>query len=72
MTYIKAGTLPCQSCGKDDELRPYGPNGEWICFDCGMRDETTTKGRFGAILESGTLHLDITDNDGDEIIVRAA
>jgi hypothetical protein len=33
---------PCQLCEKVDELRPYGPNGEYICFDCGMKDEKTT------------------------------
>lgn len=32
----------CELCGKEDELRPYGPNGENICFDCGMKDEKTT------------------------------
>jgi hypothetical protein len=24
----------CELCGKIDECRPYGPNGEQICFDC--------------------------------------
>lgn len=33
----------CEMCGKIDECRPYGPNGEQICFDCGMKDEETTK-----------------------------
>lgn len=33
----------CDLCGKIDELRPYGPNGECICFDCAMKDEPTTK-----------------------------
>lgn len=33
---------PCELCGQVDELRPYGPNGEKICFDCGMKDEETT------------------------------
>ena len=33
----------CDFCGKIDELRPYGPKGECICFDCGMKDEVTTK-----------------------------
>lgn len=34
----------CEMCGVIDECRPYGPNGEEICFDCGMKDkETTTK-----------------------------
>jgi hypothetical protein len=29
----------CQLCGAADETRPYGPNGEEVCFDCGMKDE---------------------------------
>lgn len=33
----------CQLCGNIEETRPYGPNGEEICFDCGMKDEETTK-----------------------------
>lgn len=33
----------CEMCGVIDECRPYGPNGEEICFDCGMKDEETTK-----------------------------
>lgn len=32
----------CEMCGAVDECRPYGPNGENICFDCGMKDEATT------------------------------
>lgn len=24
----------CEMCGSIDECRPYGPNGEQICFDC--------------------------------------
>lgn len=28
----------CDFCGKIDELRPYGPNGECICYDCGHKD----------------------------------
>lgn len=35
----------CELCGKKDELRPYGPKGENICFDCGMKDKETTKRR---------------------------
>jgi hypothetical protein len=26
----------CETCGKIDECRPYGPNDEQICFDCAM------------------------------------
>lgn len=29
----------CQLCGIIAETRPYGPNGEEVCFDCGMKDE---------------------------------
>lgn len=36
-------TLPasCQRCGKIAELRPYGQEGMWICFQCGMENEST-------------------------------
>lgn len=36
----------CELCGKLAELRPYGPNGERACFDCGMKDEANAKRRF--------------------------
>lgn len=26
----------CELCGKIDECRPYGPNSEQICFECGI------------------------------------
>ncbi len=29
----------CELCGKIAETRPYGPKGERVCFDCGMKDE---------------------------------
>lgn len=35
----------CEMCGVIAETRPYGPNGEEICFDCGMKDEETTRKR---------------------------
>lgn len=33
----------CELCGKIDECRPYGPNGEQVCFDCGMKDKAAVK-----------------------------
>ena len=36
----------CEFCGKYEELRPYGPNNESICFDCAMKDEDTTRKKF--------------------------
>jgi hypothetical protein len=33
----------CELCGHpNQDLRPYGPKGENICFDCGMLDEEGT------------------------------
>lgn len=29
----------CELCGAIEETRPYAPNGERVCFDCGMKDE---------------------------------
>lgn len=36
----------CEFCGKDAELRPYGPKGERICFACMMRGEDAAKVAF--------------------------
>jgi hypothetical protein len=36
----------CEMCGVIDECRPYGPNDEQICFECGMKDEETTRTQF--------------------------
>lgn len=36
----------CDLCGKVAELRPYGPNGECVCFDCAMQDEPSARRAF--------------------------
>lgn len=36
----------CDLCGEIRELRPYGPNGEAVCFDCGMKDEISASRKF--------------------------
>lgn len=46
----------CEMCGTIDELRPYGPNGERICFECGMKDEETTRKQFAKYV------LGVTEN----------
>ena len=33
----------CELCGKVEETRPYGPNGERVCFECGMKDKEAAK-----------------------------
>jgi hypothetical protein len=40
----------CQLCGAFAELRPYGPNGERICYDCGMKDEPATNRKMNKVL----------------------
>ncbi len=41
---------PCELCGETKELRPYGPNGAWVCFQCAMKDREGTKKRMNKIL----------------------
>lgn len=33
----------CEFCGVIEECRPYGPNGEQVCFTCAMKDEETAR-----------------------------
>jgi len=33
----------CELCEKIDELRPYGPNGENVCFACANKDPANMK-----------------------------
>lgn len=35
--------MRCELCGKQAETRPYGPQGERVCFECGMKDEKAAK-----------------------------
>lgn len=30
---------PCELCGKVEETRPYGPRGERVCYECGMKNK---------------------------------
>lgn len=45
----------CELCGKIDDLRPYGPNGESVCFDCAMKDEEAAKRQFSKLLDSNDV-----------------
>lgn len=40
----------CELCGKTDELRPYGPNGENVCFRCGMKNKEAAKLAFRKLM----------------------
>jgi hypothetical protein len=50
----------CTQCGKESELRPYGKNGARICFQCGMKDEETTKKQLHKVLD--TAHMFVFDH----------
>jgi len=52
----------CEMCGEVEELRPYGPNGENVCFDCGMKDEPAALRQFAKRLRS----LQGVDEDGPD------
>jgi hypothetical protein len=41
----------CELCGKVEELRPYGPGGRNVCFDCAMKDESEARRQFAARLD---------------------
>lgn len=44
--------MECEICGNIAELRPYGPNGESVCFLCGMKDEEAMELAFNSLMES--------------------
>jgi len=47
----------CELCkAENEELRPYGPNNEWICFNCAMKDEATTERQFNKIVFGEETH----------------
>jgi len=57
----------CELCGETAELRPYGPNGENICFECGMIDEKATEAQFAKRLAGiDTLAVILTDPQEDK------
>lgn len=36
----------CDLCGSFEETRPYGPNGENVCFACGMKNKQAAMSQF--------------------------
>jgi hypothetical protein len=40
----------CDQCGKVDELRPYGPKGELICYDCAQKNPEVSERMMKRIL----------------------
>lgn len=46
----------CDLCGSHEELRPYGPRGEWICYSCGMKEPEETARQCQARVFSGVMN----------------
>ncbi len=46
ITVAKAKNGNCTVCGNFAELRPYGKDGTFVCFPCGMKDEKTALEQF--------------------------
>lgn len=46
----------CDLCGKKAETRPYGPRGEEVCFDCGMKNEEAAKRQFKRLVCGETVN----------------
>jgi hypothetical protein len=40
----------CEMCGRLKELRPYGPNGENVCFECAKKDPEAMKRGFNRLV----------------------
>lgn len=58
-------TPGCHYCGASSDLRPYGPGGAPVCFDCAMSSPeraAEAEANFGALLEA-------SDAIGDPLIV---
>lgn len=46
ITVANAKNGACTICGEFSELRPYGKDGAFVCFPCGMKDEETAMEQF--------------------------
>lgn len=46
----------CAVCKKIAELRPYGPNGERICYQCGQKNKEVTERQMSRYLFGKDIH----------------
>jgi hypothetical protein len=63
---ISMDPAKCEMCGKIAELRPYGPNNEAICFECGNKDPEATARTQRKFLELLVSNETILWKDGGE------
>ena len=55
---VRTEPAKCDLCGTVAELRPYGPNGENICFECGMKNEEATQRQFHRLTDGALTIID--------------
>jgi len=55
-------TRQCYDCGTTHDLRPYGPNGSWVCYKCA----TSTPEREQAAMAN--MHSQMSAIDGPFVI----
>lgn len=56
----------CEYCGKTNDLRPYGKNGENICYKCGMANINETRSSFNKLTTGRDI---IVSDDNIEVIM---
>jgi len=56
----------CHYCGENKDLRPYGPKGEWVCFECAFatperrkQTEMAFEGQLNSAGPLPTIGLDV-------------
>jgi hypothetical protein len=59
---IKGKDANCKICKKFGHLMPYGPDGTYICFACGMKDESGTRVRYLKLIEGKNVIIDYREN----------
>ena len=47
----------CELCGEFKELRLYGPNGERVCFKCGMKNPEAVQRGFEKLVFGESSHV---------------
>ena len=46
----------CALCRKKSDTRPFGPQGERVCYDCAMKNESAARRQFSRLVRGVTLH----------------
>lgn len=59
----------CELCNRPGKLRPFGPNGKFICFDCANKNPAETKKQMDKAIKPAdfvfTLGEEIVSDESD-------